>query len=58
MSANGAIYPLGLVGGAVVHGALRWDGLGFQPLLCLPPVTWGPAPGWFKDAPLALTEVW
>jgi len=37
--------------------ALRWDGTGFQPLLRLPwIITWGVAPGWFKDAPLALRQ--
>ena len=32
----------------------REDRTGFQPLLCSRFATWGVAPGWFQNAPLAL----
>jgi len=37
-------------------GAFIHVGPGFQPLPCLRIGTWGVAPGWYEDAPLALTE--
>ena len=53
-SANGAVHPFRVVRCWVVNGAWRWDGTGFQPWCCLRVETWGVAPGWYGDAPLAL----
>jgi hypothetical protein len=36
----------------------RWARTGFQPLGWLGIGTWGVAPGWYEDAPLALTGTW
>ena len=54
MSANGAAHPFGIVRDGMMDGAWRWDGTDFQPLGCLRSDTWGVAPGWYGDAPLAL----
>src|SRR2546427_823765 len=56
LSAKGAIHPCGIVRDGVMNDAWRWDEPGFQPFLCLPCITWGVAPDWFENAPLALTE--
>jgi len=56
LSVNGAIHSCDIVRNWVMNGAWRWDEPGFQPLLWLRCITWGVAPGWFEDAPLALME--
>ena len=56
ISANGAFHPFGIVRDGVMNGAWRSAGSGFQPSWCVRHDTWGVAPGWYKNAPLALTE--
>src|SRR5260370_1270415 len=48
-SANGAVHRC-------ERGCVRWygDGAGFQPWMCFWTFSWGVAPGWDDDAPLAL----
>ena len=38
------------------QGLWHGDGSGFQPSFCFRSLTWGVAPGWDGDAPLALSE--
>jgi hypothetical protein len=49
------LYPLTNQQGAATARLIASDGAGFQPLAGLRIGTWGVAPGWYENAPLALT---